>query len=395
MLFNLDRNLKKSLLEEYKKEALLYEQKKQQEKQQKIKEEQEYLEKLNKQDEENYQKKKQEETIKKNNQMKYYQEILNNSPDKNSRKKELIIKNWGQNRNQSTSHIEKENIFRKEKNNKYEIDYNSLSPIQKQKIYIRKSDDNMNKYLTDEQNKDEVSKYLKEEKIYRQKYYKDLLNSQYEESQRINKDRYGTNDILIIENKRKKYFNDNNYISNKKYDFGQSSLLHNPIVNPENNIGYNKYINFRLNKSNIFKNVLDNKNNINNLNEMNNSASLSITNDEYIPNKRIVKIKNNNNNNSFNIDDNTNNIRNKLMTETDLNTYNNKEDDNNEKDMRINNYGRFSNDNIFDYKKNNININNSMRNIYDAKNRYDYKTNEQTLSSGTILSQAAKSNFLI
>ena len=39
--------------------------------------------------------------------------------------------------------------------------------------------------------------------------------------------------------------------------------------------------------------------------------------------------------------------------------------------------------------------NNSMRNIYDAKNRYDYKTNEQTLSSGTILSQAAKSNFLI
>ena len=393
MLFNIDRNLKKSLLEEYKKEALLYEQKKQQEKQQKIKEEQEYLEKLNKQDEENYQKKKQEETIKKNNQMKYYQEILNNSPDKNSRKKELIIKNWGQNRNQSTSHIEKKNIFRKEKNNKYEIDYNSLSPIQKQTIYIRKSDDNMNKYLTDEQNKDEVSKYLKEEKIYRQKYYKDLLNSQYEESQRINKDRYGTNDILIIENKRKKYFNDNNYISNKKYDFGQSSLLHNPIVNPENNIGYNKYINFRLNKSNIFKNVLDNKNNINNLNEMNNSASLSITNDEYIPNKRIVKIKNNNN--SFNIDDNTNNIKNKLMTETDLNSYNNKEDDNNEKDMRINNYGRFSNDNIFDYKKNNININNSMRNIYDAKNRYDYKTNEQTLSSGTILSQAAKSNFLI
>ena len=395
MLLKLNRNLKQSLLEEYKKEALLYEQKKQQEKQQKIKEEQEYLEKLNKQNEENYQKKKQEETIKKNNQMKYYQEILNNSPDKNSRKKELIIKNWGQNRNQSTPHIEKKNIFRKEKNNKYEIDYNSLSPIQKQKIYIRKSDDNMNKYLTDEQNKDEVSKYLKEEKIYRQKYYKDLLNSQYEESQRINKDRYGTNDILIIENKRKKYFNDNNYISNKKYDFGQSSLLHNPIVNPENNIGYNKYINFRLNKSNIFKNVLDNKNNINNLNEMNNSASLSITNDEYIPNKRIVKIKNNNNNNSFNINNNTNNIRNKLMTETDLNTYNNKEDDNNEKDMRINTYGRFSNDNIFDYKKNNININNSMRNIYDAKNRYDYKTNEQTLSSGTILSQAAKSNFLI
>ena len=48
MLFNLDRNLKHSILEEYKKEALLYEQRRQQEKQQKIKEEQEYLDKINK-----------------------------------------------------------------------------------------------------------------------------------------------------------------------------------------------------------------------------------------------------------------------------------------------------------------------------------------------------------
>ena len=169
MLFNLDRNLKHSILEEYKKEALLYEQRRQQEKQQKIKEEQEYLDKINKQEEEMYQKKKEEENRRKNNQMKYYQEILN-SPDKNSRKKELIIKNWGQSRKGSTPYKENKNIFRKDTNNsnsnKYEIDYNSLSPIQKQKIYIRKSDDQMNKYLTDEQNKNELSKYLKEEKIY-------------------------------------------------------------------------------------------------------------------------------------------------------------------------------------------------------------------------------------
>ena len=133
MLFNLDRNLKQSILAEYKKEALLYEQKKQLEKQQKIKEEQEYLEQLNKQEEENYKKLKDEENLKKTNQMKYYQEILN-SPDKNSRKKELIINNWGQNRKQSTPKKEN-NIFRKEANiNKYEIDYNSLSPAQRQKI---------------------------------------------------------------------------------------------------------------------------------------------------------------------------------------------------------------------------------------------------------------------
>ena len=393
MLFNLDRNLKQSILAEYKKEALLYEKKKQLEKQQKIKEEQEYLEQLNKQEEENYKKLKDEENLKKSNQMKYYQEILN-SPDKNARKKEVIINNWGQNRNQPTSKKGEENIFRKESSkNKYELDYNSLSPIQRQKIYIIKGDDHMNKYLTDEQNKDEISKYLKEEKIYRQKYYKDLVNSQYEEAQRINKDRYGTNDILIIENKRKKYFNENNISLNKRYDFGRSNLLHNPIVNPENNIGYNKYINFRLNKSNILKNVLanNNDNSVNNLKEINNnSASLSIPNDDYRPTRRILKIKENNNNNSLNINNNSFDIKDKLINQDKSDTVNN----NSEKCITTNNYGRFSNDNIFNYKKN-FNINTPSRNPYEGNNSYDYKANEQTIGNGSILSQAAKSNFLI
>ena len=61
----------------------------------------------------------------------------------------------------------------------------------------------MNNYLTEEQNKDEISKYLKEEKNYRKKYYKDLVNSQYKETQTINKDRYGTNDILLLKVKGK------------------------------------------------------------------------------------------------------------------------------------------------------------------------------------------------
>ena len=395
MLFNLDRNLKQSILAEYKKEALLYEKKKQQEKQQKIKEEQEYLEQLSKQEEENYKKLKDEENLKKSNQMKYYQEILN-SPDKNARKKEIIINNWGQNRNQQASKKGEDNIFRKESNkNKYELDYNSLSPIQRQKIYIIKGDDHMNNYLTDEQNKDELSKYLKEEKIYRQKYYKDLINSQYEEAQRINKDRYGTNDILIIENKRKKYFNENNISLNKRYDFGRSNLLHNPIVNPENNIGYNKYINFRLNKSNILKNILSNNNNDNSENNLkeinnNNSSSLSIPNDEYRPTRRILKIKENNNNNSLNINNNSFDVKDKLINQNKLDTINN----NSEKCITTNNYGRFSNDNIFNYKKN-LNINTPSRNPYEGNNSYDYKTNEQTVGNGSILSQAAKSNFLI
>ena len=391
MLFNLDKNLKQSILAEYKKEALLYQQKREMEKQQKIKEEQEYLAQLNKQEEETLQKKKEEETHRKNDQMKYYQEIIN-SPDKNLRKKELIIKNWGQGR--STPHQESNNIFRKEITNKYQIDYNSLTPAQRENIYMTKGQDHMNNYLTDAQNKDELYKYLKDEKFYRQKYYKDLVNSQYEEAQRINKDRYGTNDILIIERKRKKFMNENNFMPNKIYDFGKSDLLHNPIVNPENNIGYNKYINFRLNKSNIFKNYFENKNNIkNNIIDLNNSASLPIQNDEFKQSRRIMNIKSNNNLNNII----SNNPENKLICESEPSTLNIKEKNNEERSIGFYNYGRFSNDNIFDYRKkiNQFNKNNSLKNLYELNNSFDHIANDQISSNGSILSKAAKSNFLI
>jgi len=33
-----------------------------------------------------------------------------------------------------------------------------------------------------------------------------------------------------------------NPFSNKNYEFGSSALGHNPILNPTNNYGYNKYI---------------------------------------------------------------------------------------------------------------------------------------------------------
>lgn len=380
MLFNLDRNLKQSILEEYQKEAILYRQKKQQEKEQKIKEEQEYLNQLSKREEESFKIKKQEEDIKKNNQKKYYEEILSNSPSKIARKKELIIKNWGQSRDQPKENNELVDSFRKD--NKYEVDYSSLSPEEKERIYIRKGDDHMNKFLTDEQNKDELSKFLKDEKFFRQKYYKDLINSQYEEAQRINKDRYGTNDILIVENKRKKYFNDNNYITGaKKYDFGKSNLLHNPIVNPENNIGYNKYINYRLNKSNIFKNIFDNKNvNNPNSNFMNNNKNLlTIESDEYIPNRLIYKMKENNGNyNNEKIEKNKN-------TQSESNILDNNKST--EKTLSINNYGRYSNDNIFNYNKDNKNIKYNYLNS-PRKNLYE-------LNNGSILSHAAKSNFLV
>ena len=364
MLFNLDRNLKQSILNEYKKEAFLHRQKKQQEKEQRIKEEQDYLNEIKKKEDESLKKLNQEKEIQKNNQLKYYQEILSNSSNRNSPKKDVVINNWGQSRNQSSPYQVNDNIYKKDSNiNKYEVDYNRLSPEQKEKIYIRKDEDNMRKYLTDEQNKDEVSKYFIEEKLYRQKYYKDLVNSQYEESQRINKDRYGTNDILIVENKRKKYFND---VNAKRYDFGKSNLLHNPIVNPENNLGYNKYINYRLSQSNIFRNITDN--NMNDINSKsidvnNNSPLLTVPNEEYKSNRRIIKIKGNK--------DNYNSESNILENEKD------------------------ESKNYFKDLNENYNIYTPKKDVYEINKNYENKYNNQSTNNGSILSQAVKSNFLI
>ena len=392
MLFNLDRNLKQSLFAEYKKEALLHSQKRLLEKQQKLKEEQEYLKRINQQEEKSMQKLKEEEKQRKNEQMNYYKEIFN-SPNKNSRKKELIIKIW-ENPKKTESTRPKNNIFRKEDNkNKYEVDYNSLSPEQKKKLYIIKGDDHMKRLLTDNQNEDEISKYMKEEQSYRQKYYKDLINSQYEEAQRINKDRYGTNDILIIEKKRRQFLNENNYGSKKQYDYLKTNLKRNPITNPENNIAYNKYINYRLNRSNIFKNSLPNKNGL----------SLMLNNAELSPVRRVVNtqedIMPDNVNNNLDI------FKHKTICQSESNllkssdNYNQIDNyqSNNEANLNINNYGRFSKDNIFNYNKKlkEINTNTPMRNKYDVNNAYENKTNGQTIETGSILSQAAKSNFLI
>ena len=85
----------------------------------------------------------------------------------------------------------------------------------------------------------------------------------------------------------------------------------------------------------------------------------------------------------------------KLNLKSESNTIDN-EEDKEDKNLNINNYGRFSNDNIFDYQKknNDNNLNNQTRNPYEI-NPYQHKTNDQSISNGSILSQAAKSNLLI
>ena len=376
MLFNLDKRIKYSILQEYKKEALLHRQKKEQERLKKIKEEQQYLENEKKKEELSSQILKAQEILKKEKQMKEYKNLLLNFPNQKFDKKQLIIKNWGLSRNQSIPFLNQNsnsNKFIKHYKSNYTLDYNSLTPAQRERIYIRKSD-NMHKYLTDEQNEDEINNLLKGEKKFRQKFYGELLNSQFEEAQKKNKDKYGTNDILIIKNKKKNRLYDNIFNYNKRYDFGKSNLIHNPILRPENDITYNKYINLRLNK-NILKNI-------------NNIHKIELENKNYLNN---IKINDNNRNDNMNLKRiNFRNFRNKIyQSESDLfdkksnneNNYNEKQ--NLRKNLKLNNYSSLSNDNIFNNKKilnikNNINKiyeTNPSRNIFETKNIYQNRNN--------------------
>ena len=401
MLFNLDRNTKQSILEQFKREALLYQQKREQEKQQKIKEEREYLLERNRKDDQTFKILQEEKLQKQNQQMQEYQKMLintNNTGPHNiysNRKREVVNKNWG-GVIQDNINYQRANSEKKFNTIDYDKEYNSLSPYQKEKAYIRKSDI-MDKFLTDDQNEEEVKHILKDEKNYRQHFYRDLLNSQYEEAQKKNMNRYGTNDILIIENKRKKFLAENPYTPKKKYDFGRSSLLHNPILNPENNIEYNKYLNLRFKSSNFINNKNEEKCNDNNFSNSieeynkknnNNYNSMTIPHDDR--RKRVAcsfdnykKNFNENNNKLYKI---TSNVQNILS-----NNNGNIEENNilNDGKNIIENTNK-DGDNELYKNDNNNQLTIQPRNSYSKKDIDNYRVNLR----GSILSQAAKSNFL-
>lgn len=107
-----------------------------------------------------------------------------------------------------------------------------------------------------------------------------------------------------------------------------------------------------------------------------------------MPNKREIKIKYKNNTNDNN--------KNKLICMSESSTLNNLKNNNEDFNSIRNGYGRFRNDNIFNYKKNKnfLCSNNSSKNLYEGNNSYDNKANDLS-NKRSILSQAAKSNFLI
>jgi len=252
MLFNLDKESKKNIFEHYRREALISSlrkielRKKEREAdkynlEQKEIRQNEIINLLNK-----------EKLAKKEKLKKEYNLMIQRTKGFFPKKNQLKLKNWGQkidplvlpilNSDNPGMNRDKENtLFLNEIGNN---NFEKLTPKQKQKE-ILKQVDHMNEYLTDKQNEKEMKQFFKMRKENRYSFYKDLLFSQYQEA--INKDfnLYGTNDELIIKQKKRKNLTSNPYILKRNYDFGTSSLSHNPIINPENNYNYNKYIDYQ------------------------------------------------------------------------------------------------------------------------------------------------------
>ena len=170
--------------------------------------------------------------------------------------------------------------------------FEKLTQNQKQKE-ILKQIDHMNGYLTDKQNEKEMKQFFKIRKENRYNFYRDLLFSQYQEA--INKDfnLYGTNDEIIIKQKKRKNLTSNPYILKRNYDFGSSSLVHNPIVNPENNYNYNKYIDYQSYR-------LNPNNSRNNLYKFKNAENLKLSCDNIYDCRNINNAYNKNNKNNWN-----------------------------------------------------------------------------------------------
>ena len=280
MLFNLDKEAKKNLLENYRLEALVsslrkLEQKKKEKEADKInlrqkeQRQNEFLELINK-----------EKLAKREKIKNEYKLMLERTKGFLPKKNQLILKNWGQKKEPyilPDLHYNYSNSTRQNQNkilindNNYN-NFEELSRNQREKE-ILKQVDHMNEFLTDKQNGNEMKLYFQKRKENRHLFFKDLLFSQYQDA--INKDfnLYGTKDELIIKQKKRKNLTDNPYISNKNYNFGNSSLSHNPIINPENNYNYNKYIDYQS-----YKLIPQKSRNYNNLFKLKSMDNLSCNN---------------------------------------------------------------------------------------------------------------------
>ena len=249
MYFNLDRQRKQKLLNDYKKELLDYQRKKQEAKKLKIEEERNFLHETEIKQQKSDEIILQEQNRKKKALMQEYLDMIKKTKNYlpgyhfQPKNKEVIINNWGKSKEEFYKENKINNNFHtiNLNNNSYDVNrFNNLSEIEKVKQII-KPVDSMSKFLTDEQNENEVKSYFLKQKQNKLNFYKNLLYSQHNDSVKKNLNLYGTEDILILKQKKKKLLTENPYRQKNEYRFGNSSLVNNPILNPENNMRYNKY----------------------------------------------------------------------------------------------------------------------------------------------------------
>jgi hypothetical protein len=213
MYFNIGREKKQQLLDFYRKEALDSRRKKEEAKKLKIQEELNYLHKKEQEEVETEQKLIQEKATKRKALMEEYLQMLkktkNDIPGYHyiRKNKDVIINNWGKSKEECLLE-NNTNLFGDNKNKSRNVNksmddkFSSLSQIEKARQII-KPVDSMNQFLTDEQNLNEVNLLFLRRKNNKRDFYRNLLFSQHEESNKLNKDKYGTEDILILKQKRK------------------------------------------------------------------------------------------------------------------------------------------------------------------------------------------------
>ena len=385
MFFNLDRNSKQNLFNQYKQDAIDYRQKKNIEKQRRIQEEREYLAKRELLEKEADERVFRERLQRKNAQREEYNSMLmktkknipgyRHNPNKN---KEIVLNNWGgqEINHQIQSSPTPQPIPEKNNISMYNntLPQGDATPWKGMKSY--RNEDHLGNYLNDNRNVQELNDYIKGEKEYKQKIYKDLLYTQFQEAANKNLNLYGTNDPLIVERKRKRYLSQDPFAKNNNYDFSKSNLIHNPIVDPQNNLEYNKYLKFSESQRNM--NIIDNY-------PMNNNNN----------NQRMQYQNNNNNTPNINIVNNTYNNYNPLE-EYKSNNYDTL---NMNRGMKVNN--NFNQNLVMENNNSNININNiNNNNLRMEENQKGQSQNSGYVNnsfrptpSGERIRQAAASNF--
>ena len=392
MFFNLDKNSKQNLFNQYKQDAIDYRQKKNIEKQRRIQEEREYLARRELLEKEADERIYREKLQRKNAQREEYNSMLmktkNNIPGyrhNTNRNKEVVLNNWG---GQEKNHqIQIQNNIPQSPPEQNNVNANKKfitipqgegTPWKGRKSY--RNEDHLGNFLNDDRNDQELTNYIKSEKEYKQKMYKDLLYSQFQEATNKNLNLYGTNDPLIVERKRKRYLSQDPFAKNNNYDYSKSSLIHNPIVDPQNNLEYNKYLKFSESQRNINNrgNYQINNNNVNNQRmQYQNSNTPNVNN----VNNTYTNFNNNNiNNNNYN-----------PLEEFKSNNY---DTSNMNRGMKVNNT---FNQNLV-MGSDNININNNnlrMEENQKGQNQNSGYVNNsfRPTPSGERIRQAAASNF--